>query len=379
MKVLDLFCGIGGLSLGFAAAGDVEIIGYDINPAAVDTYNYNLNKYNCRAEVQDLMEFMPTGCDIIVGGSPCQPFSVSNTRNILERHKYFPTFARYFDIVLHNRPIVFLLENVPAVIYRRSLAVFMEQIKHVKEYYNVNFKVLNAADFGVPQLRKRLFVVGIDKDLGIQPTFPNPTHVGGVNGYQETLLGHTLGKHISLGEAIGDLKYEIPKQLREIKPKRVKQTSPKLFYFLYDNGDVVELPWTPAQDKHGVFELDKPAKTIVSNISKWSRLGMIELPSPTVLSDGRLRPHGHRESLSLCYRRLTVRECLRIQSFPDWFDFPGNVKKYRQYLLVGEAVPPILAYRLATHIYKLIGIKIKKPSEEYFKLPYFKQSFYDFL
>jgi DNA (cytosine-5)-methyltransferase 1 len=107
MRVLDLYCGMGGLSLGFALAlEDTEIHGVDIDPAAVAAYNLNLQRLGCRAERADLLTWpIDEGCDIIVGGPPCQPWSLANTKNSGDRHPLYPTFQRYFDIVKSAVPV----------------------------------------------------------------------------------------------------------------------------------------------------------------------------------------------------------------------------------------------------------------------------------
>ena len=121
----------------------------------------------------------------------------------------------------------------------------------------------------------------------------------------------------------------------------------------------------------------------MSHVGKYSRDLLVPLNQPalTILSDGRLRPDEHHESLgrACIYRRLTVRECLRIQSFPDWWMFPESVSVSGRYELVGEVVPPILSYRIAIAVGKALGYPVREPPrKEEWDLPYFERAFADY-
>ena len=457
IKILDLYCGMGGLSLGFTLGlKGVEILGLDIDRYAVATYNHNLSKLNCRAEVQDVLKWEPKGdYDVVMGGSPCQPFSLANTKKKGKDHPLYPTFPRFFDIVLELYPKVFLLENVRGLLTRRHRPLLEEQLRRVELHYRIRYQVLNAAYYGVPQRRERLFVLGIRKDLGIQPSFPSPTHA---EEERATLMGR-LHRWVTVREAIGDLLSVSPIRLQ--KPhnsrfRRVNEWDEPSWTVRANSDRELIIPLTPEQVRRIRREredtsrhlakmefpdsLDKPSRTVSSHTvegtkretivfpvvtehvmtekggwsnprSDWGsrvmpkdkpsytitekhRSGQLvtippttkkvmDRPSPVLVADARIYATGRREhgtdAEKGCYRRLTVRECLRLQSFPDWWSFPSNISTSRKYKLVGEAVPPLLAYRLAVHIGRLMGWKVREPPrEEEWQLPYFSRMFADY-
>jgi DNA (cytosine-5)-methyltransferase 1 len=221
MRILDLYCGMGGLSLGFALAlGNAEITGLDIDRDAVETYNLNLNCLGCRALVQDVLKWSPSGeYDVVMGGSPCQPFSIANNRKPSERHPLFPTFPRFFDVVLTLKPKLFLLENVRGLLMRRNRHHLEHQLARISKDYTVEWRVLNAVDYGVPQRRERLIVIGVRRDLGGRPAFPEPTHA---EKEVVRLDGRRLHRWLTLGEAIGDLLTVPP-----YEGKKLLQTNPR--------------------------------------------------------------------------------------------------------------------------------------------------------
>jgi len=424
VKVLDLYCGMGGLSLGFALGiENAEILGLDIDRYAVSTYNLNLSRYGCKAVVQDVLKWKPEGeYDLVIGSPPCQPYSIANTKKRGKDHPLYPTLPRFFDVVLELKPKAFLMENVKGLVMRRHRHLLEEQFDRVRGEYRVAWRVLNSAYYGVPQRRERVFVLGIRKDLGIKPSFPRPTHA---EEERVTLYGK-LHKWVSVREAIGDLlmvssmnmmsKEQVERILRERmdtsrhrapmefpdpidKPSRtvsshtVEGTKRETIVLPitehvmsekggWDNpksdwgsrvipedkpsftitekhrcGQLVEIPSDEWLRKHPPTDLGKPRNTIASNTGK-----NVRWAHNSVIVQGR-------------YRRLTVRECMRLQSFPDWWSFPSNISISRKYKLVGEAVPPIMAYRLAIHIGKMLGLRTKDPNPKDFDIPYFNRSF----
>jgi len=514
VRVLDLYCGMGGLSLGFALAlENVEILGLDIDKDAVATYNLNLGRLGCRAERRDVLKWEPSGeFDIVIGGSPCQPFSHSNVTRIGEAHPLYPTFPRYFDVVLALRPKAFLLENVKGLLRKRFESILRSQLGRVAGEYRVWSAVLNAAHHGVPQRRERLFVVGVRKDVAGGFRFPMPTH--GERPLAR-LDGTAVHRWLTLREAIGDLAplppegmarlLVAPKAAERIRKERedegkywAKMESPDdpdkpartiaahtvegvkkstivvptpAIAFRDSAGNVVEIPWTRFQDKHKPLEPDKPSSAVIGNLAKSSRYALVPVrqtfpyltpdgrvvekewtrfqeihesfdpdepsraliahipraprcalipiaagdevheggfsslylsrnrrpewdePSFTVLASARHEPlHPASEPMvkagrdewrfaggGVVYRRLSVRECLRVQSFPDWWRFPDGVSTTKKYRLVGEAVPPILAYRLAVALGKALGLPVREPPrEEEWQLPYFRRAFADY-
>ncbi|MCE4623455.1 MAG: DNA cytosine methyltransferase [Caldisphaeraceae archaeon] len=439
VKILDLYSGMGGLSLGFVLALDnAKIIGLDNDGYAVEVYNKNLSVFNAESIEQDILEWKPEGnYDIIIGGVPCQPYSLANTRKKGEEHPLYPTFPRFFDVVLELKPKAFLMENVKGLTTRSRKALLETQLERAKPNYNIKYQVLNSAYYGVPQRRERLFVLGIRKDLGIVPSFPEPTH----GKEEKATLAGKLYKWVTLREAIGDLlsippqglvlQHErnpaiadnevsvlTPEQITKIKEKRddTKRHYAKMEF--PDNLDkpsrtvscdtiegekreTIIIPMTEhvMDDKMGTVDEHVATSRLIYNEEQLKRvlkfrkgkLDSLDEPSRVVKIDGR---GGDKTNDAILvpitkhvpiieegrYRRLTVREVLRLQSFPDWWIFPSNVSTSRKYKLVGNAVPPALAYRLALEIGKLLGIKTRVPPREgEWKLPYFHRMFADFL
>jgi DNA (cytosine-5)-methyltransferase 1 len=389
ISVLDLYCGMGGLSLGFALALGAGITGLDVDRWAVETYNLNLNRFGCRAIVQDVLKWKPEGeFDIVIGGPPCQPFSVANTAKRGEDHPLFPTFPRFFDVVLELKPKAFLMENVKGLTTKTFSSYLVQQISRMKGYC-VRYAVLNATDYGVPQRRERLFVVGVRKDLGVSFEFPKPTHA---RIEHVDLNGNRVRKWVTLREAIGDIIY-LPPRKAEMTEKQKTGTIP----FMDSAGRVIELPWSLYQKKHPLLDPDKPSYTLYSHMAKSSRDALLPVSDhiTTTLDPSRVRgsdwgtrvmdadnpantiteKHRSGQLLLVVYRRLTVRECLRIQSFPDWWRFPNKCSVSKRYKLVGEAVPPILAYQLAVAIGKTLGLEVRNVTKDEWPVPYFDRAF----
>jgi DNA (cytosine-5)-methyltransferase 1 len=377
MKILDLYSGMGGLSLGFLMAiDDAETLGLDIDRDAVATYNLNLSRRGGKAIIQDVLKWTPHGeYDAVIGGTPCQPFSIANNKKPNKSHPLFPTFSRFFDIVLTIEPDLFLLENVKGLLMKRNRHFLEEQLKRLEDKYITKYMVLNATYYGVPQRRERVFVFGIRRDLGIQPSFPQKTH--------------TESNWVTLREAIGDLMMIPPTPDIIFRPEQVERIRRERLNIRGIHWGTKEFP----------DNLDKPARTLSSHTiegtkretfviptehvmtreggwdnprSDWgSRIMRIDNPAYTITEK-----HRSGQLVENIYRRITVREALRIQSFPDWWRFPESISKSKKYKLVGEAVPPILAYKLVIHIAKLMNWKTRQPPKpEEWNIPYFKRAF----
>jgi DNA (cytosine-5)-methyltransferase 1 len=309
VRILDVYSGMGGLSLGFALALGAEIEGIDIDGGAVAAYNLNLSRLGCRARVGDALRWKPKGdYDVVVGGPPCEPFSRINVRNAGVSHPLYPTLPRFFEIVREVEPAAFLMENVPELLtrYGQLLSALLSKL----DGYRVKTAVIDASRYGVPQRRRRLFVVGVRGDLGGEPRLPPPTH----------------RSPVTVREAIGDLG----------EPGEVYRGAASKIWLSSDRR------------------------------AKWDE------PAPTLLATARYAPL-HPEQP----RRLSVREYLRLQTFPDWWRLP-RLSVAEKYRLAGEAVPPALAYRLAVSLARCLGLKAMPPREEEWSLPYFRRLFRDY-
>lgn len=286
--VLDLFAGCGGLSLGFEAAG-YRTIGYEMDAAAAATYNRNLNG-ECHPVKLDLSFDYPEA-QIIIGGPPCQPFSVGGHQKGMEDARDgFPVFI---DAVKKLQPKVFMFENVRGLLYTNKwyFELVLKELRNLG--YRIDFKLLNAVHYGVPQNRERLFVVGHHSKF----SFPQPQ----------------LHK-VTVGEAIGDTMYTTPPESKFLN------ASMDRYVANYEKASACINP----RDLYP----HKPARTLTCR----NLAGATGDMQRVRLKDGRRR-------------RLLHCEAARLQSFPDWFEFEGNeTQRFNQ---IGNAVPPLLAYQLA--------------------------------
>ncbi|MEK7434158.1 MAG: DNA cytosine methyltransferase [Cyanobacteriota bacterium] len=286
--VLDLFAGCGGLSLGFEAAG-FETIGFEMDISATKTYNKNL-KGHCNNIKLELSHEYPKA-DIIIGGPPCQPFSVGgHQKGIEDSRDGFPIFI---DAVKKINPKVFMFENVRGLLYSNK-SYFELIIKELQKLgYLIDYEILNAVNFDIPQNRERLFVFGHRSKF----KFPK----------------QNLRK-ITVEEAIGDIMFTTPPESKFFTP------SMDAYVEKYEKASFCVNP----RDLYP----NKPARTLTCR----NLAGATGDMQRVKLKDGRRR-------------RLLHREAARLQSFPDWFDFCGNTTQI--FNQIGNAVPPLLAYQLA--------------------------------
>lgn len=285
---LDLFAGCGGLALGFEVAG-FRTIGFEMDADASQTYAKNLHG-ECRQVFLEPGQDLAASADLIIGGPPCQPFSVGGLQEgSKDRRNGFPVFL---DAVRRYQPKLALFENVRGMLYTNKL--YLEQIIERLENlgYIVEEKLLNAVHYGVPQRRERLIVVA---------------HKGGWEYPQAENFGYTAG------EAIGDLCGSIPENAKFLTP------SMDTYVAKYERASKCIRP----RDLH----MDEPSRTVTCRNLNGATGDMLRVR----LDDGRRR-------------RLTVREGARLQSFPDWFKFEGS--EGSQFNQVGNAVPPLMARAL---------------------------------
>jgi DNA (cytosine-5)-methyltransferase 1 len=288
--VLDLFAGCGGLALGFEAMG-FRTLGYEMLPDACETYNRNLHG-ECRCEFLDEDTDYGIMPEVIIGGPPCQPFSVGGLQmGHKDARDGFPAFL---SAVRRLNPRIAIFENVRGMFYRGL--PYLEQITAVLEKlgYLVERRILKADQYGVPQRRERLFVVAHRGHW----RFPEPT----------------VATPVTAGEAVGDLAAILPPN-----PKFLT-ASMDAYVAKYEKASKCVRP----RDLH----FDQPSRTVTCRNLNGATGDMMRIR----LEDGRRR-------------RVTVREGARLQSFPDWFEFSGA--EGSQFNQVGNAVPPLLAKAVA--------------------------------
>lgn len=309
---LDLFAGCGGLALGFEAAG-FETIGYEMDTDAVSTYNNNLSGY-CHEEYLTEDTIFPEA-EVIIGGPPCQPFSVGgNQQGLHDSRDGFPAFIHAVDTI---RPRLWMFENVRGMMYRNK-TYLMEILQRLESFgYEVSFQILKAADYMVPQNRERLVVVGHDGGF----RYPSKSNV-----------------KFTAGDAVRDIAFKVDSDSKFVSP------SQDIYIAKYEKASKCINP----RDLH----LDRPARTVTCRNLAGATGDMHRIRLP----DGRRK-------------RLTVREGARLQSFPDWFEFGGS--EASQFKQVGNAVPPLMAYHLAKVVLSYInGEEIESGETEQLEFSY---------
>lgn len=340
-NVIDLFCGCGGLSLGFEQAGYNVLLGIDNWEDSLVTYRHNHK--NGKTLCADLMNLSPTEVesaigkqkiDVIIGGPPCQGFSVAGKRIIEDdRNKLYKSFVL---MVNYFKPSAFVLENVPNILSIGNGIIKNSIIKDFEELgYTVVTKVLLASNYGVPQNRRRAVFVGLLN--GKEYQYPEPT---------------TLTP-ITAKEAISDLPED---SLSDGSPYILKPQSKFQEEIRKGSSGVYnhEITVHTEQTKHIIAmvpdggnykDLPKELQDTRKVHIAWTRLNS-QRPSITIDT-------GHFHHFHYLFNRVpTVRESARFQSFPDTFIFIGNkTSKLKQ---VGNAVPPIMAKEIALQLKKYI-------------------------
>ncbi|MHB1644904.1 MAG: DNA cytosine methyltransferase [Candidatus Acididesulfobacter diazotrophicus] len=326
MKIASLFTGAGGLDLGFEKAGFNVIWANEFDSTIWETFEHNFPEVKLdKRSIVDIKASEIPDVDGIIGGPPCQSWSEAGAgRGICDKRGRL--FYDYIRILKEKQPKFFLAENVSGILYPKHKQAFLNIIKEFEDAgYDVSYKLLNSNDYGVPQDRLRVIIIGCNKSLGIKFEFPQPLN------YRPTLK-----------DAIYDLRLAKP-------AKEWNKT----------NGESLKTP--NHEYMNGGFSTIFMSR---NRVRSWSE------PSFTIQAGGRHAPlHPQAPKMKFVeqnkrifipgeehlYRRLSVRECARIQTFPDDFIFKySNVAD--GYKMVGNAVPVIFAYHLAEKIKEALGV-----------------------
>lgn len=341
MNVIDLFCGCGGLSYGFEQAGVNILLGIDNDKMALNTFEHNHNdaKSICgditKINYHDIKTVIGNKrIDLIIGGPPCQGMSLSGPRKFDDpRNKLYLSYIR---LVKEMKPKAFVIENVPGLVSLFSGQIKDSIIERLSSLgYHINYKILCSADYGVPQKRKRVVFVGLKKsifDFDLINKLPEVTCEMALSDLPPLI--DVLGNDISNYETEPTNDYQklmriysnnVRNHIAAAHTERVK----KIISLVPDGGNYKNLP-------------DEYKNSRNFHVA-WTRFRS-DRPAPTIDT-------GHRHHFHYKYNRVpTVRECARLQSFPDNFIFEGN--KTQQFRQVGNAVPPLMAQAIAEALLK---------------------------
>lgn len=304
ITVVSLFSGCGGMDLGFLGGFDFLGTHYnktgfnitwanEISSAACETYRRNLGEHIIQGDIEETINTMPEYADIVIGGFPCQDISINGKMLGIDGDRS-SLYSFIVEAVRKIQPKVFVAENVKGLLMKKheaSLAKILEDFKSLG--YNVSHHLYRATDYGVPQTRERVFIVGTKKNL---PAFIPPMA--------------TCDKPITAAEAIADLEsHKIDEQFSHI--------------------------WS------------------LANVSgeQGNRRLIADRPGYTI----RAECHGNIQFHYRLPRRISMREAARLQSFPDTFLFPCKLRETERQ--IGNAVPPVLAWHVANAVKAVIERK----------------------
>jgi DNA (cytosine-5)-methyltransferase 1 len=368
-KAIDLFAGAGGLSEGLRMAGIDVVVANDIDPWAAKTHQFNhpdtafIKKDIQQLREIDLKEALSSkgltfsDIDIVTGGPPCQGFSIIGQRDPNDpRNRLFKEFVKVIQLV---KPKAFIIENVFGLLSMEKGAVKGEILHSLRTCINEGYivaepQVLLAADYGVPQLRRRVFFLGIRGDLTDKPlNYPARTHAL----YKTNLLdGTELKPYVSVSQAIGNLPEEVVEGLRNEPALPIQYlTGRKTDYQKFIQGTAIEVFSHHTKNlletrlkRINYLEEGDLQTVLPENLraggheNKYRRLHS-KKPAPT------LTAHMSKDLSDFIHyqynRPITVREAARIQSFFDHYVFLGS--EFQQLKQVGNAVPPLLGKAVA--------------------------------
>ena len=321
MKVVSFFSGCGGLDLGFEQAGFEVIWANDNDPAVSETYQLNHpNTYLCKKDMRELtMEEIPE-CDGFIGGPPCQSWSEGGKQLGLddERGRMFLTYIHFIQA---KQPKFFVIENVKGILSDKHFPTFKKMLGQLKDAgYVVHYQLMNAAHYYVPQERFRVIVVGVRNDIDVKYQFPKPD----------------ISCFITLRQAIGEITEE---------PRKYTSELVDMEYEKWLNHDVYMGPF---DDRYMARNRVRGWNEVSYTMQAKARNCPLHPQAPKMIYVSRDKQI-FRPGYEHLYRRLSVRECARIQTFPDHFRFIYH-DVCDGYKMVGNAVPPRLGRAIAESI-----------------------------
>jgi len=342
---VDLFAGCGGLSLGFESAGFNVVFSNDFWKPAATTYKANFQKVVFseddvkvldKEKIETILQskgLKIDQIDVVMGGPPCQGFSRLNNLKLDSKDPRNSLFREFVRLVSIIKPKFVLMENVFDLSNRKTAEgqyvkeIIVEEFKKIG--YNVIYKVLNAADYGVPQKRRRIFFLGTRLE-NVKLSLPEQTH----SRYSQLSLdGRLMEKHIPIEKVLAGVDEKLPNMNINGVDERIKEI----------------MSHVPPGGYHAHIPHEIKVKFGLSTEARFGtyyrRLDNAE-PSLTITDNPFIHPTENRW--------LTIREKARIQTFPDSFVFQGTASEQSQQL--ANAVPPLLAQKLATHLLKFLDM-----------------------
>jgi DNA (cytosine-5)-methyltransferase 1 len=315
MKVASLFCGCGGTDEGFIggfdflgkhySSNDMEIVyANDIEPSACDIFRDNFGIEPDGRDIREVNSDDLPDFDILTGGFPCQSFSIvaQNPKRLGIKDEKGMLFFEMCRILRDKQPKCFVAENVKGILTANKHEAFPLIIKEFEDSgYDVKYQILKASDYGVPQNRERVIIVGFRKDLGIDFNFPMPT---------------------------------TPMENQKVPLKAVLDPSVDDKYFFSQKAVDGMMRNRKSMNKGRAQDVNKPCNTVGAHLAKVS----LNSTDPVLLEGGR-------------YRRFTPREVARIQSFPEKFKLNGS--ETAQYKALGNAIPPVMIWYVAQEIKRM--------------------------
>ena len=319
--IISLFSGCGGLDLGFEQVGGYQTVwANDFKHEACESFRLHFGDVIVEGDIEAIDPYNdPTipACDLILGGFPCQDFSIIWKQPGLDgtRGNLYKSFLRFVDA---KKPLAFVAENVKGILTangRRAIRQIIEDFQNIEPGYVVIPHLYDFADYGVPEFRERVLIVGIRSDTGFDFHHPHPTH-----GVGEGLL-----PYVTVGEAFQGVE-NVPHNNEHL---HIKARTEHVISLIPEGGNFTDIPVDSPYYVHGM----------ISHVYRRIHRGE---PSKTIIAQGGGGTWGYHFPEN---RPLTNRERARIQSFPDDFVFVGNTTEVRRQ--IGNAVPPVGVHAVA--------------------------------
>lgn len=332
-KIISLFSGCGGLDLGFHQKGYKTVWANDFDEWACKTFEKNLGSVIKCGDIEEIDPYTDESipdCDLILGGFPCQDFSMIWKRPGLngDRGNLYKSFLRFVDA---KKPKAFVAENVKGLLSannKKAIETIIEDFEKIAPGYLVKVQLYNFAEYGVPQYRERVLIVGVRMDTGFEFIHPQPTH-----GNSEGML-----PFVTAGEAL-ESALSVPDNNEHMN---IKKSTVEKLKLISEGGNYTDIP-----KNHPMY-----VKGMISHV--YRRIHRNE-PAKTIIAAGGGGTWGYHYPEP---RALTNRERARLQSFPDDFIFEGTIAEVRRQ--IGNAVPPVGVHEVAEKLKPLFNEDYKE-------------------